>query len=81
VEISGYTLSTPSPLDVSAQITPTRTHVILDRTHDDIGADKIKFTKKSTIANFRINIPTTPRLRSEYYITFPDGSVREYTFS
>lgn len=80
IETRGYTLSTPSPLDIGSEIPRTRSRVILDRTHEDVGTDLMTFQKKRSIANFRFTVPSTPRLRSEYYVTFPDGSVKQYTF-
>lgn len=81
IETRGYTISTSSPLDIGSEIPRTRSRVILDRIHEDVGTDLITFQKKRSIANFRFTVPSSPRLRSEYYITFPDGSVKEYTFS
>jgi archaellum component FlaF (FlaF/FlaG flagellin family) len=78
--MSGYTLSTSSPLDRALRIIPERSRVILDRTHDDVGASLMKITKTQSIANIRFNTPKDIQIRSEYYVTLPNGEVREEKF-
>lgn len=54
--------------------------VILDRTHETIGADRVSIRTVKNIANIRFNVPKDIKIRSKYYIIFPDGNVKEYPF-
>ena len=81
IELGGYTLSTPSPLDRSSRVVSQKSRIILDRSHEDTGKANIRLKKSRKLVTMTFTPPTTPRLRSTYYITTPDGDVKEYTFS
>jgi rare lipoprotein A len=81
VQIGGYMLSTSSPLDRRSRVTTLFSgSVILDRTHESSGAEKAKISIKKNIANFRFTSPTDYKIRPNYYITLPNGDVKQYTF-
>ena len=81
VTIDGYSLSSPSSLDRSRQYdTLWSGKVLIDRTHEVIGKDKVNIRTKngSFIVQFRVGL--WDRIRSEYYVTYPSGEVREFEF-
>lgn len=74
-------LSTSSPLDKNPlSYTLWDSSVILDRTHDDYWKNKVstRVLKNSVLFRFRLKDGDT--LRSKYYVTLPNGDVREYDF-
>jgi rare lipoprotein A len=81
VKISGYGLSTPSPLDrgVSYPNLFSGT-VLLERSHDTIGGDQVFIQNKITQAKFRFKTPTSYRVRGKYYTISPLGAVKEISF-
>lgn len=54
---------------------------MLDRKHEAVNADKVTVTTRNNIANIRFTSPSDVLLRPHYYITFPSGDVKEYSFS
>ncbi len=81
VQMSGYLLSTPSPLDRRSRVNSLFSgSVILDRKHESIGADRVNITVRNNNANIRFITPSDFLLRPNYYITLPSGDVKEYTF-
>lgn len=54
--------------------------VILDRTHEIVGVDKVVIRVKNNNANFRFISPKDYKIRPEYYITLPNGDVKSYRF-
>jgi hypothetical protein len=82
IQISGDLLSTSSPLDRRAHVnTLFSGSVILDRTHEITGKDRVSIQTKWNIANFRFKTPNDISLKDKYYITSPDGEVQEIDFS
>ena len=82
MSISGYTLSTPSSLDRNKYI-PTMFSgtVLLDRTRDSIGQEKVLIRTTKTLGIFRFRLGEGVRVRSTYYVTLPSGDVREYALA
>lgn len=77
--MSGYTISTPSSLDRSQFISQMYSGtVVLDRIHDSFGKQKISVRTTKQIANFRFRLKKHEKVRSLYYVTLPNGDVREY---
>jgi hypothetical protein len=80
-EMSGYTLSTSSPLDRSARIPSFFSgSVILDYKREPVGQENMNLRIQKNIANIRFTVPKDTKLRSKYYFTLPDGSVKEQLF-
>ncbi len=81
VNFDGYILSTPSSLDRSKYIPSLWSgSVILDRTHENIGREKISIRTTRQAAIFRFRLKPGVRIRSSYYVALPNGDVREYDF-
>jgi uncharacterized protein YkwD len=82
VSIRGYRTSTASSLDRSADLGVIYSgSVILDRSHEIIGREKVIVQVQWSNANFRFNTPRDIRIRPQYYITSPSGDVTEYVFA
>ncbi len=82
VKISGYTLSTPSSLDRSQLLTDIYSgNVTLDRTREAIWAENVTIRSQRNLTLFRFRIKdTSTKIRENYYITYPNGSIEEYHF-
>jgi uncharacterized protein YkwD len=79
VSIDGYVLSTPSSLDRSQYISKLYSgSVILDRTHESIGREKVLIRTVRQNSTFRFRLKSGEEVRSKYYVTLPNGDVREY---
>lgn len=79
VNLDGYILSTPSSLDRSQYIPKLYSgSVILDRIHENIGREKVSLRTNKQITTFRFRLKSGEKLRSTYYVTLPNGDVREY---
>lgn len=81
-KISGYTLSSPSSLDRSRVMTDIYSgNVTLDRTRETIGAENVSIRKQRNLTLFRFRIKdASTKIRENYYITSPNGSIQEYHF-
>lgn len=81
IHIGWYELSTPSSLDRSRSVTTLYSgSVILDRTHEIISPEGVKISFLRNIANIRFTTPSDYRIRSKYYLTEPNGDVKEYVY-
>lgn len=77
--LSQYRLSTASSLDRSPQaVLFSSWNVLLDRVRETIGVDKLSLRTTQQLASFRFLLPAGEKVSSTYYVTLPDGDVREY---
>ena len=55
--------------------------IILDRIHEKTGQKYVSIRNNLVSSSLKFRVPTTPRIRSSFYLTLPDGDVREFDFS
>lgn len=81
VKIDGYIIGTGGSLDRIARVPSIFSGtVILDRTHEKEGQNLATLRQYKQFTNLRFRVPATPKIRSTYYLTLPDGDVREFDF-
>jgi hypothetical protein len=81
ISINWFSTSTPSSLDRSLDYGRLWTwSVILDRTRDIVGKNKVNIRVKKGSFVFQFRVGLWDRIRNVYYVTFPNGDVREYKF-
>jgi len=81
VTMSGYSLATPSSLDRNpANITIWSGSIILDRTHEVSGKEKVSLRNLKNAIVFKFRTKQNDKIRSSYYLTLPNWDVQEYTF-
>lgn len=74
-------LSTTSPLDKNPiSYTLWDSPVMLGRTHDAYGKNKVSTRILKNSVLFRFRLKEEDRIRAKYYVTLPSGDVREYDF-
>ncbi len=82
VQMSGYLLSTPSPLDRRASVNSLFSGtVIIARTHESVGRNLVTLRQRKTTTSLSFRVPDMPKIRSTYYLTLPSGAVQELYFS
>lgn len=78
---TGYTLSTPSSLDRSPiPVYGSSESVFLDRIHEYIWKEKVVIQKWKKSINFRFRLSQDAKIREVFFVTLPNGDVREYSF-
>ncbi|MBP9779585.1 hypothetical protein KBD33_03100 [Candidatus Gracilibacteria bacterium] len=81
VLIEGYKLSTPSSLDRSRNLGVIWSgSVLIDRTRDIIGKNNVIIFSKPSSKNFSFKVPLGEKITKDYYITYPSGDIRKFTF-
>ncbi len=82
VFMSGFILSTPSSLDRSQSLPGLYSgSVRLDIIRDPVGRENVSIKTNKQIANFRFRLKPGIQIRSWYYVTLPNGDVRELDFA
>ena len=82
MNIDGYTIGSGGPLDKITKISNVFSgSIILDRTHEKTGKKFVSIRNNTTFTTLKFRVPPTPKLRSNYYLTLPNGDVREFDFS
>lgn len=80
--MTGYALSTPSSLDRSREFFQSYSgRVTLDRLRESIGREKLSIKATRQNATLRFRLKSTDKIRSAYYVTLPNGDVRQYEFA
>lgn len=81
VSISWVSLSSPSSLDQIRNIWFTWTGTVyIDRIHDVIGKNLVSLNVLRSIATMQFRIKKWEKVKSEYFLTYPNGDVIEYSF-
>jgi hypothetical protein len=81
VNFTGYILSTPSSLDRSpTPISFYTGNILIDRIYDVVGKEKVTIQKNSRMVTLRFRLSENEKIRKSYYVTYPDGSVKEFSF-
>ena len=82
VNITGYTIGSGWSLDQTSWLSVLFTGtVLLDRVHESTGKNlvNVRTNKQSVAVKFRV--PSTPKIRGTYYLTFPNGDIREFDYN
>jgi uncharacterized protein YkwD len=81
VLIEWYKLSTPSSLDRSQNYWVIWSwSVLIDRKRDIIGKNNVIIFNKRASKNFSFKVPLGEKITKDYYITYPNGDIRKFTF-
>ena len=82
MNIDGYTIGSGGPLDKITKISNVFSgSIILDRTHEKTGKKFVSIRNNTTFTTLKFRVPPTPKLKSNYYLTLPNGDVREFDFA
>lgn len=82
VGITGFRLSGLSSLDRASSLGQMFSgSVILDRVHEKTGAERVNVALLKKSASLKFTIPDSVKIRDTYFLTFPNGEVRESPFA